>query len=154
MVNLSTQDVVNGHEKLNLAFVANLFNNHPGLEPPPPEQVVNVTEETREEKMFRNWINSLGVGPQVNHLASDLSDGQVILRLEDTIRPGLVDWECRVVTPERLSKIRAKRFQEVLGNCNYAVELARKLNLVVVGIAGKCVVSVTCHMVTVCLCRV
>ena len=87
-MNLSTQDVVNGHEKLNLAFVANLFNNHPGLEPPPPEQVVNVTEETREEKMFRNWINSLGVGPQVNHLASDLSDGLVILQLEDTIRPG------------------------------------------------------------------
>ena len=89
--------------------------------------------------LFRNWINSLGVGPQVNHLFSDLYDGLVILRLEDTIKPGLVDWESRVVTPERLSKIRAKRFQEVLGNCNYAVELARKLNLVVVGIAGELV---------------
>ena len=87
--------------------------------------------------LFRNWINSLGVGPQVNHLFSDLYDGLVILRLEDTIKPGLVDWESRVVTPERLSKIRAKRFQEVLGNCNYAVQLARKLNLVVVGIAGE-----------------
>ena len=28
------QDVVKGHERLNLAFVANLFNMHPGLEPP------------------------------------------------------------------------------------------------------------------------
>ena len=89
--------------------------------------------------LFRNWINSLGVGPQVNHLFSDLYDGLVILHLEDTIKPGLVDWESRVVTPERLSKIRAKRFQEVLGNCNYAVQLARKLNLVVVGIAGELV---------------
>ena len=35
------------------------------------------------------------------------------------------------------SRIRAKRFQEILGNCNYAVEVARKLNLVVVGIAGS-----------------
>ena len=92
-----------------------------------------------DNTLFRNWINSLGVGPQVNHLFSDLYDGLVILRLEDTIKPGLVDWESRVVTPERLSKIRAKRFQEVLGNCNYAVELARKLNLVVVGIAGELV---------------
>ena len=147
------QDVVNGHEKLNLAFVANLFNNHPGLEPPPPEQLVSVIEETREEKMFRNWINSLGVGPQVNHLFSDLSDGLVILRLEDTVRPGLVDWGCRVVTPDRLSKIRAKRFQEVLGNCNYAVELARKLNLVVVGIAGECENKLL-GLASVCLCRV
>ena len=92
-----------------------------------------------DNTLFRNWINSLGVGPQVNHLFSDLYDGLVILRLEDTIKPGLVDWESRVVTPERISKIRAKSFQEVLGNCNYAVELARKLNLVVVGIAGELV---------------
>ena len=73
----------------------------------------------------------------MNHLFSDLYDGLVILRLEDTIKPGLVDWESRVVTPDRLSKIRARRFQEVLANCNYAVELAKKLNLVVVGIAGE-----------------
>merc|ERR1711923_18795 len=31
----------------------------------------------------------------------------------------------------------SKRFQEILSNCNYAVELARKLNLVIVGIAGS-----------------
>merc|ERR1719323_237849 len=35
---VSSQDVVNGHEKLNLAFVANLFNNHPGLDPLPRRQ--------------------------------------------------------------------------------------------------------------------
>ena len=41
-----------------------------------------------------------------------------------------------MVITEKLSKIRAKRFQECLGNCNYAVEVAKRLNLVVVGIAG------------------
>ena len=51
--------------------------------------------------------------------------------------PGIVDWERRVVSPEKMSRIRAKSFQEALGNCNYAVELAKKMNLVVVGIAGK-----------------
>ena len=25
---------MSGHEKLNMAFVANLFNNHPALDPP------------------------------------------------------------------------------------------------------------------------
>ena len=129
------QDVVNGREKLNLAFVANLFNNHPGLEP--PEQTFNIIEETREEKMYRNWINSLGVCPTVNHLYSEMSSGVFIFHLMDTIRPGIVDWERRVVLPTNMSRIRAKRFQEQLANCNYAVELAKKMNLVVVGIAGR-----------------
>jgi len=134
---VSSRDVVNGHEKLNLAFVANLFNNHPSLDEPDEDQIVDVVEETREEKMFRNWINSLGVSPPINYLYSDLSNGLVILQLEDTIRPGIIDWERRVVITEKLSKIRAKRFQECLGNCNYAVEVAKRLNLVVVGIAGS-----------------
>ena len=44
---VSPQDIVSGVEKLNLAFVANLFNNFPALEEPEegPEIV-----ETREEK--------------------------------------------------------------------------------------------------------
>lgn len=43
------RDIVAGNPKLNLAFVANLFNTHPGLEPVKVEEVV-VDEETREEK--------------------------------------------------------------------------------------------------------
>ena len=43
--------MVEGVYKLNLAFVANLFNNHPSLDKPDIswEQVENI-EETREEK--------------------------------------------------------------------------------------------------------
>ena len=43
------QDVKNGHEKLNLAFVANLFNTHPHLDPPAED--LDIIEETREEKV-------------------------------------------------------------------------------------------------------
>merc|ERR1712244_113070 len=93
--------------------------------------------ETREEKMFRNWMNSLGVRPHVNHLYSDLYNGLIIFQLMDYIKPGIVDWEKRVIREEKMSKMLSKRFQEVLSNCNYAVELARKLNLVIVGIAGS-----------------
>ena len=31
---VTPRDIVNGHEKLNMAFVANLFNNHPKLDAP------------------------------------------------------------------------------------------------------------------------
>merc|ERR1719431_2068062 len=39
---VTAKDVVRGQEKLNLAFVANLFNNHPGLDP--PEEEVDIIE--------------------------------------------------------------------------------------------------------------
>ena len=102
--------------------------------------------------MFRNWINSLGVRPHVNHLYSDLCNGLIIFQLMDYIKPGkrtfssllivfyvtgIVDWERRVIRQEKMSRMLSKRFQEVLSNCNYAVELAKKLNLVIVGIAGQ-----------------
>ena len=77
---VTAKDVVKGHEKLNIAFVANLFNNHPGLDPP-EEELENFIEETREEKMYRNWMNSLGVSPRVNYLYSDLYDGLVIFQV-------------------------------------------------------------------------
>lgn len=47
---LTPQDVVNGVYKLNLAFVANLFNNHPGLNKPEQIEGLEAIEETREEK--------------------------------------------------------------------------------------------------------
>jgi len=137
---VTAKDVVNGRERLNMAFVANLFNNHPALDPPPKEMeeiaVEVVIEEPREEKMYRNWMNSLGVKPRVNYLYSDLYDGIVIFQLMDFIKPGIVNWKI-VKTPEQQSKIKAKRFQEILQNCNYAVELGKKLHFVLVGIGGS-----------------
>lgn len=47
---LTPHDVVDGVYKLNVAFVANLFNNHPALDQPDePLEMINL-EETREEK--------------------------------------------------------------------------------------------------------
>ena len=45
---VQVKDVASGHQKLNLAFVANLFKNFPALEQ--PEEVEEVAAETREEK--------------------------------------------------------------------------------------------------------
>lgn len=156
---LTPQDVVNGVYKLNLAFVANLFNNHPGLDQPEQIEGLDAIEETREEKSkfnfvkldndqlhskkkhshflhiyfsaYRNWMNSMGVNPHVNWLYSDLADGLVIFQLFDIIKPGSVNWT-RV--HRKFSPLR--KFMEKLENCNYAVELGKQLKFSLVGIAG------------------
>eukprot|EP00730_Choanoeca_flexa_P006921 TRINITY_DN12249_c0_g5_i2.p1 TRINITY_DN12249_c0_g5~~TRINITY_DN12249_c0_g5_i2.p1 ORF type:complete len:149 (+),score=10.35 TRINITY_DN12249_c0_g5_i2:96-542(+) len=67
---------------------------------------------------FRNWMNSLGVKPFVNHFYSDLATGIIILQLIDKIKPGIVDWEKRVTMPP------FKKYQghmKSIENCNYAV---------------------------------
>ena len=75
---VTPRNVVNGYDKLNMAFVANLFNNHPAMDPPEEEIFI---EETREEKTCRNWMNSLGVKPRVNYMYSDLYDGLIIFQV-------------------------------------------------------------------------
>lgn len=130
---ISPKDVVEGIYKLNLAFVANLFNNHPGLDSSniDLEDYANV-EESREEKTYRNWMNSLGVSPYVNCLSSDLADGLIIFQLYEIINPGCVEW------PKVTRKFsRMKKFMEKLENCNYVVELGRRQKYSLVGIAGQ-----------------
>jgi plastin-1 len=121
------RDIVAGNPKLNLAFVANLFNTCPGLE---PVEEIEIEEETREEKAFRNWINSLGVDPYVNHLYEDLRDGLILLQVLDKIEPGIVVWS-KVNTKKPLNK-----FKQV-ENCNYAVTLGKSLKFSLVGVAGS-----------------
>lgn len=77
------KDIIKGNAKLNLAFVCNLFNNFPALEPA-EEELPNL-EETREEKTFRNWMNSMGVRPFVHNLFLDLDDGCVLLQLFELV---------------------------------------------------------------------
>jgi len=121
------RDIVAGNPKLNLAFVANMFNTCPGLEP--VEEVI-IDEETREEKAFRNWMNSLGVDPFVNNLYEDLRDGLILLQILDKIQPGIVDWS-KVNTKKPLNK-----FKQV-ENCNYAITLGKSLKFSLVGVAGS-----------------
>lgn len=77
------KDIVKGNAKLNLAFVCNLFNMYPCLEP--VEDIEQEVEETREDKTFRNWMNSLGVKPYVHNLYADVEDGLILLQLFDVV---------------------------------------------------------------------
>jgi plastin-3 len=128
-------DVVSGNYKLNLAFVANLFNMYPGLDQSDALNDIDmssISEETREERMYRNWMNSMGVSPFVHHLYSDLTSGLIIFQLYDIIRPGIVDWS-------RVKKTfhHMRVMMEKIENCNYVVELGKQSRFSLVGIDGK-----------------
>lgn len=103
-----------------------------GLDKPVNNIEIESLEETREEKTYRNWMNSLGVSPHVNWLYSDLADGLVIFQLYEIIRPQTVNWN---KVHKKFSKLR--KFMEKLENCNYAVELGKQMNYSLVGIAGQ-----------------
>ena len=68
-----------------LSFVANLFNKYPALNVPSnlviPTEVIEGIEETREEKTYRNWINSMEISSNVNYLYNDLQDCLVIFQV-------------------------------------------------------------------------
>ncbi|XP_026638974.1 plastin-2 [Microtus ochrogaster] len=132
---VTATDVVRGNPKLNLAFIANLFNKYPALHKPENQDIDwgALEGETREERTFRNWMNSLGINPRVNHLYSDLSDSLVIFQLYEKIKVP-VDWN-RVNKPP-YPKLGGN--MKKLENCNYAVELGKnQAKFSLVGIAGQ-----------------
>lgn len=128
-------DVVSGNPKLNMAFVANLFNKYPALTKPENQDIdwSLLEGETREERTFRNWMNSLGVNPHVNHMYNDLQDSLVILQLYEKIKVP-VDWS--KVNKPPYPKLGAN--MKKLENCNYAVDLGKNTaKFSLVGIGGQ-----------------
>uniref|UniRef100_A0A671NHJ7 Plastin-1-like n=1 Tax=Sinocyclocheilus anshuiensis TaxID=1608454 RepID=A0A671NHJ7_9TELE len=131
---VTPNDVVAGNHKLNIAFVANLFNMYPALNRPASNGIdYTIAGETREDRTFRNWMNSLGVAPHVNHLYSDLHDGLVILQLYERIQVP-VNWTRVNKPPYPILGSNMKKLE----NCNYAVALAKKeAKFSLVGIGGE-----------------
>ncbi|XP_077417683.1 plastin-1-like isoform X2 [Vanacampus margaritifer] len=132
---VTAQDVTAGNNKLNLAFVANLFNTHPALQRGHVNglEAAQLEPESREEKTFRNWINSLGVNPYVNHMYHDLCDGLVILQLYEKVNVP-VNWKKVNQPPYPALGANMKKLE----NCNCAVALGRNVaNFSLVGIGGE-----------------
>ncbi|KAI9836853.1 MAG: Fimbrin, actin-bundling protein [Sarea resinae] len=133
---LTPTSLVAGNPKLNLAFVANLFNNHPGLDPITEEEKLEVedfdAEGEREARVFTLWLNSLDVQPAVNSLFDDLRDGTILLQAYDKVIPGSVNWR-HVNKPRAGGELM--RFKAV-ENTNYAVELGKQIGFSLVGIQG------------------
>ncbi|KAN0073825.1 Calponin homology domain containing protein [Tylopilus felleus] len=77
--------LVAGNPRLNLAFVANLFNTWSAKDYGAVEDFD--AEGEREARVFTLWLNSLGVDPVVFNLFENLKDGLIILQASDKILP-------------------------------------------------------------------
>ncbi|KAJ9664841.1 fimbrin [Coniosporium apollinis] len=134
---LTPTSLVAGNPKLNLAFVANLFNTHPGLDPITEEEKADIedfdAEGEREARVFTLWLNSLDVRPTVVSFFDDLRDGTILLQAYDKVIPGSVNW--RHVNKPPASGGEMLRFKAV-ENTNYAVELGKQNHFSLVGIQG------------------
>ncbi|KAL7268653.1 fimbrin [Rhizina undulata] len=134
---LTPKSLVAGNPKLNLAFVAHLFNTHPGLDPLTEEDNFEIedfdAEGEREARVFTLWLNSLDVNPVVNSLFDDLRDGTVLLQAYDKVIPNSVNW--RHVNKPPASGGELMRFKAV-ENTNYAVEIGKQNRFSLVGIQG------------------
>ncbi|KAK3672163.1 fimbrin [Recurvomyces mirabilis] len=150
---LTAKSLAAGNPKLNLAFVANLFNNHPGLDPITEEEKAEIedfdAEGEREARVFTLWLNSLDVKPPVVSFFDDLKDGVVLLQAYGKVIPGSVNM--RHVNKPPANAIKAvgqdedeayltiksgmSRFKAV-ENTNYAVEIGKQNRFSLVGIQG------------------
>ena len=134
---LTPTSLVAGNPKLNLAFVANLFNTHPGLDPVTEEEKADIddfdAEGEREARVFTLWLNSLDVQPTVVSFFDDLRDGTILLQAYDKVIKGSVNW--RHVNKPPPSGGELMRFK-ALENTNYAVELGKQNRFSLPGIQG------------------
>jgi plastin-1 len=134
---LTPKSLVAGNPKLNLAFVANLFNTHPALDPITEEEKLEVedfdAEGEREARVFTLWLNSLDVQPAVVSFFDDLRDGTVLMQAYDKVIKGSVNWRHVNKAPAHggeMSKFKA------VENTNYAIELGKQNGFSLVGIQG------------------
>uniref|UniRef100_A0A7N6BLA1 Plastin-3 n=1 Tax=Anabas testudineus TaxID=64144 RepID=A0A7N6BLA1_ANATE len=118
-------DVVSGNPKLNLAFVANLFNKYPALTKPESEDIDwRLLEGTKSR-----------IRPVILHpfLQVCWRDALVILQLYEKIKVP-VDWNNKVNKPP-YPKLGTN--MKKLENCNYAVDLGKTAKFSLVGIGGQ-----------------
>jgi plastin-1 len=105
----------------------------PGLEKLSEEEAKGLdfsSEGSREARAFALWLNSLGIDPYVQSLFDDLRDGLVLLRAEDAIEKGSVDWK-------QVKEGKVNNFQSI-ANCQVAVDTGLKapFKFSLVGIQG------------------
>jgi len=137
---IKPKDIYTGNTKLNLAFVADVFNACPGLDPIEEEALEELEKaglfddmggDDREERAFRLWANTLGIGEDfyINNLFDDFEDGLNLLKVIDAVEPGTVKWRRVEKKPKMIFKKNA--------NNSYAVVLGKSLGLSLVNIGGS-----------------
>lgn len=100
------------------------------------EELISVTiiddniESSREERMFRLWINSLNIkGVHIDDLFEEFRDGIILCKIVDKIKPGSINWKLVDNSPKN---VYGKN-----GNCGEALKGCKKgLGLKMIGIGG------------------
>eukprot|EP00824_Muranothrix_gubernata_P025874 TRINITY_DN8670_c0_g3_i2.p1 TRINITY_DN8670_c0_g3~~TRINITY_DN8670_c0_g3_i2.p1 ORF type:complete len:1395 (-),score=360.20 TRINITY_DN8670_c0_g3_i2:56-4240(-) len=132
------RDIASGNPRINKLLMGSIFCASPplsleprddGVEYEAPSWMNDFRDESREERAFRVWINSLGLSATVDNLFEDLKDGRVLLMMIDSVHPGLVDWK-KVNTD-------ARSIYKKVENCNYVIELAKGLGMTIINLGGK-----------------
>lgn len=126
--------IVEGNPRLNLAFIANLFNQYPGLKPLTKEEEKNIDDslfshkKSREERVFSLWLFSI-MHETITDLSEDLCDGLVLLKALDVVSPKTVLWS-KVNKEKPMSRFKA------LENTNYVVEICKNKGMSLIGTQG------------------
>ncbi|KAK3016123.1 hypothetical protein RJ639_006157, partial [Escallonia herrerae] len=136
---VTPKDIVEGSTNLNLAFVAQIFQQRNGLSMDNKnisfaEMMSDDAQTSREERCFRLWINSLGIDSYINNVFEDVRTGWVLLEVLDKISPGSVNWKLATKPPLKMP------FRKV-ENCNQVVKIGKELNFSLVNVAGNDIVQ-------------
>ncbi|OMO74595.1 hypothetical protein COLO4_26570 [Corchorus olitorius] len=136
---LTAKDIVEGSPNLNLAFVAHIFQHRNGLSTQTKqisflETLPDDAQVSREERVFRFWINSLGNSTYIDNVFEDLRNGWILLETLDKVSPGIVNWKIANKPPIKLP------FKKV-ENCNQVVKIGKQLKFSLVNIAGNDIVQ-------------
>lgn len=134
------RDITSGNKRLNLAFCAQVFNTNHGLrlDADEAEKVKAEFEsaglldddegDSREERVFRMWANSLGLDDYLHNLFESITEGNVMLSIIDKVQSGLVEWK-------KVNTTKMNRYKR-LENMNYCIKLGAELKFSLVGIGG------------------
>lgn len=136
----SGRDIARGNPKVNAIFVAEVFNTKHGLELTEEQRakvgMMNFDDSgSREERAFRMWMNSLELkdanGEQIiiRNLYRDASDGNLLCKVIDKVKPGSVDWSSLEKNPNNIYKQNH--------NCNVAVQSSVKAGVKLVGVGAE-----------------
>ncbi|KAL4351628.1 hypothetical protein GQ457_06G027960 [Hibiscus cannabinus] len=136
---LTAKDIVDGSPNLNLAFVAHIFQHRNGLSTETKqisflETLPDDAQVSREERVFRFWINSLGNSTYIDNVFEDLRNGWILLETLDKVSPGIVNWKIANKPPIKLP------FKKV-ENCNQVVKIGKQIKFSLVNIAGNDIVQ-------------
>ena len=129
-------DIVAANQKVNTLFVAYIFNTKHGLEDLTAEEyeaaslVDDDVEGSKEERVFRFWINSLGLEDvYVNNLYDDFNDGILACKIIHYIDEKAIDWK-------KVDKNPNNDFKKNINNSTAIAACKDSLKLKMIGISG------------------